>query len=132
MSPFPDGFFTLALWGFLGGGVATAIVGLTIIFLVPCGNQRESKSQRDKQPVREEPSFGEQAQSRHDFLVSDRLLLSPDRMTAYSGHWVAAYQGEVKATDDTLDGLLGRLQRLGLPLQATAIRYIEENGMAAP
>lgn len=78
------------------------------------------------------PSYGELAQRRHDFLVSDRLLLSPDRMVPYAGQWVGAYEGEVKASDDALAGLLNRLKILGLPLEAVAIRFIEEGGMAAP
>jgi hypothetical protein len=86
----------------------------------------------DVDQARKEVPFGELAQSRHNFLVSDRLLLSPEKMVVHSGRWVGAYQGEVRAVDNTLEGLLGRLQGLAIPLQAVAIRFIEEDGMAAP
>jgi hypothetical protein len=77
-------------------------------------------------------SFRELAQSRHDFLISDRLLLTPEQMVKYSDHWVAAYNGEVKVFDESYDRLMGRLGAIGLPLGSVAIRFIEKDGMAAP
>jgi hypothetical protein len=78
------------------------------------------------------PSSVGAAQSRHDFLMSDRLLLSPQDMREYSNRWVAIYRSEVKAVDENYDDLMKRLLGLGLPLGSVAIRFIEKDGMAAP
>ena len=77
-------------------------------------------------------TFRELGQDRHDFLISDRLLLTPQRMAQYSDRWVAAYNGEVKVFDESYDGLMDRLRASGLPLGSVAIRFIEKDGMASP
>lgn len=84
------------------------------------------------QPGPETPTSVEFAQRRHEFLISDNLLLSPDLMAEYSDHWVAAQGGKVRAAHKSLDALLDVLKDLDIPLVATAIRFIEKDGMAAP
>ena len=73
----------------------------------------------------------ELAQSRHDFLVSDRLLLSQSDMRQYANQWVASYGGRVEAADEDLNNLIRQLRERNLPVERTAIRFIEKDGMAA-
>lgn len=89
-------------------------------------------SKREVRPGPGAPSPAQLAQSRHDFLVSDRLLLSPEQMMEYSDHWVAAYRGKVELVDEDFDSLMDHLKARGLPLGSVAVRFIEKDGMASP
>lgn len=64
-----------------------------------------------------------------NFGASDRILLDRARMLPYSNSWVACFNQEIVATDAELDGLFAKLDKKSL--YATAIRYIESDGMAA-
>ena len=66
-----------------------------------------------------------------EFELSDKLLLSPDKMLQYSNKWVAAYKGEVVAFDDDLPAVRTELTEKQIPLGTIAIRYIEADGKAS-
>jgi hypothetical protein len=77
------------------------------------------------------PTPGEIERAIEEFARSDDLLLSPDRMREYAGKWVAAFEGDIVAAEADLDSVLVRLRDRSIPLGMTAIRFIEQDGMAA-
>ena len=57
-------------------------------------------------------------------------MLSNDRPRLISEHlsqWVGVYRGEVSAKADDLPSLMAELERRGIPLGDTIVRFIEKN-----
>lgn len=57
-------------------------------------------------------------------------MLSNDRPRLVNEHslqWVAVYRGQVSARADDLPSLLEELERRGIPLGDTIVRFIEKN-----
>ena len=57
-------------------------------------------------------------------------MLSNDRPRLINEHplqWVGVYRGEVSAKADDLPSLIEELERRGIPLGDTIVRFIEQN-----
>lgn len=54
-------------------------------------------------------------------------LASMDLRSQYTGHWVAAFGGEVVGHSDDLALLLRSLSDRGIPRRDTVLRYVTEN-----
>ena len=57
-------------------------------------------------------------------------MLSNDRRRLINEHplqWVGVYRGEVSARADDLPSLMEELERRGIPLGDTIVRFIEKN-----
>ena len=57
-------------------------------------------------------------------------MLSHDQPRLINEHplqWIGVYQGEVSAKADNLSSLMEKLERRGVPLGDTIVRYIEKN-----
>ena len=83
-------------------------------------------------PVREPTQSlpGETGRAIDAFEIADTLLMGCDRMRPFAGKWVAAYDGLIIAHAD-LHALVAELTAKGLPLGEVAIRFIENDGIAA-
>ena len=58
-----------------------------------------------------------------EMLASDR----PRLVDAHPMQWIGVYRGEVSAQADDLPSLMEELQRRGVPLGDTMVRFIEKN-----
>ena len=57
-------------------------------------------------------------------------MLSDDRPRLIHEHslqWIGVYRGEVSAKADNLPSLMAELERRGIPLGDTIVRFIEKN-----
>lgn len=63
------------------------------------------------------------------YAIDARLLSSNSQrlIAKYPNQWIAVYQGDVRATADTLEALLDELKKRSIPADKAIVRYIEDN-----
>lgn len=52
----------------------------------------------------------------------------PQLLKKYSKQWIAVYNGKVCAVAKSLDGVISKLQKQGLPPNESIIRYMDTSG----
>ena len=69
------------------------------------------------------------ARGLREFSKSAKMLSSdpPRFINEYPLQWIGVYQGEVSAKADDLSSLIEELERRGIPLGDTIVRFIEKN-----
>ena len=79
------------------------------------------------------PSFGSDpadiAKGLREFSRSAETLSNnqPRFVNEHPSKWIGVYQGRVSAKADDLSSLMAELERQGIPLGDTIVRFIEEN-----
>lgn len=63
------------------------------------------------------------------FRRTARILSSdhPRLIDKYSGQWIAAYDGKVRAFGRTLHSVLSKVEKQGIPKRQVIVRYIDKN-----
>ncbi len=51
----------------------------------------------------------------------------PRLIDRYSNQWVAVYEGEVKASGNTLHAVVRKVEKQGLPRENTVVRFIDRS-----
>ena len=69
------------------------------------------------------------ARGLREFSKSAEMLANdqPRLIDEYPRKWIGVYRGEVSAKGDDLPSLLEKLERQGVPLGDTIVRFIEKN-----
>ena len=64
------------------------------------------------------------------FTRTARVLASnePQLRRKYSKQWIAVYNGKVRAVAKSLDGVISKLEKQGLPANKSIIRYMDTSG----
>ena len=72
---------------------------------------------------------GDVAKGLREFSKSAEMLSNDRRrlINEYPLQWIGVYRGEVSAKADDLPSLMEELERRGIPLGDTIVRFIEEN-----
>ena len=69
------------------------------------------------------------AKGLREFSKSAEMLSNdqPRLIDEHALHWIGVYRGEVSAKADDLPSLIEELERRGIPLGDTIVRFIEKN-----
>jgi hypothetical protein len=70
------------------------------------------------------------AQDLRAFTRTARVVSSNERqlLKKYSKQWIAVYNGKVRAAAKSLDGVISKLEKQGLPANESIIRYMDTSG----
>ena len=69
------------------------------------------------------------ARGLREFSTSAEMLANdqPRLIDEFPRQWIGVYRGEVSAKADDLPSLMEKLERRGIPLGDTIVRFIEKN-----